>query len=36
MAERILLNEFKSLSQEKWVEIEVKSPFDAVLGSTVC
>ncbi len=23
MAERILLNEFKSLSQEKWVEIEV-------------
>ena len=26
MAERILLNEFKALAQEKWVNIEVGSP----------
>lgn len=24
MAERILMNEFKALSQEKWVHIEVR------------
>ena len=25
MAERILMNEFKALSQEKWVNVEVSS-----------
>ena len=30
MAERILMNEFKTLSQEKWVNVEVsKYNFDA-------
>lgn len=30
MAERILMNEFKTLSQEKWVNVEVSEyKFDA-------
>ena len=26
MAERILMNEYKSLAQEKWVNVEVSHP----------